>query len=377
MDNNKGGKIKDIIQYYHELIDGISMDEFDTRKHIFNGVSSAGIKDNIKRWYKQKKDHLHHSIVSEKLKISLDEAEYLTNNHWDYMSSESKEMFLGDLDINMEKSKIVNLKYKEFEASYPEIVSDLLELGVFGSDSSRQLAEKFIENIGNDLVPDVGESRTLFDIKKIRELIIPNLQNVEDKIIKESVKEFEKSLENSSKESMDELKMTLEDVLEVGVEFEKIEPPKYDFNSHFNQNSIVHLSNTEKHIRKLIINKIYDYDINFLKKHFKQIWMDMENKKLRDGKNIRIPKEETEFDYATFGQLLEILKNKETRNRVKIKKIVALENLIQKIEIILPYRNELDHVRGTTNGDLDINTKCIVVGICNEIDEFSTALLYQ
>ena len=103
----------------------------------------------------------------------------------------------------------------------------------------------------------------------------------------------------------------------------------------------------------------------------------MENKKLRDGKNIRIPKEETEFDYATFGQLLEILKNKETRNRVKIKKIVALENLIQKIEIILPYRNELDHVRGTTNGDLDINTKCIVVGICNEIDEFSTALLYQ
>jgi hypothetical protein len=71
------------------------------------------------------------------------------------------------------------------------------------------------------------------------------------------------------------------------------------------------------------------------------------------------------------------LKNKETKNRVKIKNFESQENLIKKIEMILPYRNQLDHARGTINGDLNTNSKCIVVGICNEIDEFCSIILYQ
>jgi hypothetical protein len=370
-DNDKENKIKDIIQYYHELIDGIPMGTFDTRKHIFNGVGSDGIKDNINRWYANKKRYLRCTAISEKLKISLDESEYFAKQHWDYMTTEDKEEWLNILDKNMgDKSKIVDLDYKKLEISHPKITNELMDRCIFGSDSSRQIAEDRLKERGFEFPPikadnevfDVvdGTDQVLFKINKIRELIFQNTHKDVEEIMEEilSTDDGETSSDISS-------------------EFKIHDPDKYDFNSHFNHNSIVHLLNTEKHIRKLIINQIYDCDINFLKKHFKQIWMDMENTKLRDGKNIRIPKEETELDYATFGQLLEILKNKETKNRVKIKKLDSHENLIQRIEIILPYRNQLDHGRGTINGDLEINTKCIVVGVCNEIDEYCTAILYQ
>ena len=114
-----------------------------------------------------------------------------------------------------------------------------------------------------------------------------------------------------------------------------------------------------------------------MKKHFKPIWTGMDDIKLRDKKNISSPKEETELDYATFGQLIEILRNKETTNRVKRKNIEGLSDLIRKIEVILPYRNQLDHSRGTVNGDLEPNTKLIVYGICNEIDTFCSSILYK
>ena len=83
-----------------------------------------------------------------------------------------------------------------------------------------------------------------------------------------------------------------------------------DFETHFNHNSIVHLSKTEKNLRQLIISGIYDNDVDFLKKHFKTLWEQIIDTKLRSEKNIRKPKEDTELDYATFGQLLDILKNK-------------------------------------------------------------------
>ena len=54
----------------------------------------------------------------------------------------------------------------------------------------------------------------------------------------------------------------------------------------------------------------------------------------------------------------------------KIKKIGTYDSLIKNIEVLLPYRNELDHVRGTVDGDLEISAKCIVVGICTQIDTF-------
>ena len=359
-DEDKENKINDIIHYYHELINGIPMDEFDTRKHIFNGVGSNGIIDDIKNWYESKKDHLRYTTISEKLKISLDEAKTLSNAHWDYMDIETKKLLVeDDDDLNAdEKLKVVNSTYKEFEVYFPNKVKELLEFGVFGSDSSRQIVNEKEKAVSTT---NSSEDSGLFNINKIRELIFQNTRNDVEEMMEEVLSTTEMG-ETSS---------------DISSEFEKHEPTKYDFNSHFEQNSIVHLSNTEKHIRKLIINQIYDCDINFLKKHFKQIWIDMENTKLRDGKNIQRPKEETELDYATFGQLLEILKNKETKNRVKIKNFESQENLIKKIEMILPYRNQLDHARGTINGDLNTNSKCIVVGICNEIDEFCSVILYQ
>jgi len=353
--NNKinKNKIEDIIQYYHQLIRGAN----DSDEVKFNGVmSNYGIKDEIKTWYDNKKNYVECARISNKLKISLDEAETLSNAHWDYMDIEIKKLLVeDDDDLNAdEKLKVINSTYKEFEVYFPNKVKELLEFGVFGSDSSRQIVNEK-EKAGS--ATNSSEDSGLFNINKIRELIFQNTRNDVEEVL--STTEMGETSSNISSE------------------FEKHEPPKYDFGSHFEQNSIVHLSNTEKHIRKLIINQIYDCDINFLKKHFKQIWIDMENTKLRDGKNIQRPKEETELDYATFGQLLEILKNKETKNRVKIKNFESQENLIKKIEMILPYRNQLDHARGTINGDLHTNSKYIVVGICNEIDEFCSVILYQ
>jgi hypothetical protein len=352
-------KIKDEIKFYHELINGIDVNESDTRKHTFNGVSSTGIKDEIQNWYQENKKFLEYIQLAKEEGIPinkfLEECNNWDFNNWNYMPKKMKLGILDDMKIPSEdKFHILDLTFDELDRTFPKITDELIECMIYGSeDSHKRLKQKESQWAGE-------LESGLFDINKIRELIFQNTHNDVEEMMEEilSTDDGETSSDISS-------------------EFEKHEPIKYDFNSHFNHNSIVHLSNTEKHIRKLIINQIYDYDINFLKKHFKQIWIDMENTKLRDGKNIRIPKEETELDYATFGQLLEILKNKETKNRVKIKKLESHENLIQRIEIILPYRNQLDHGRGTINGDLDINTKCIVVGVCNEIDEFCSAILYQ
>ena len=333
-------KIKEIIEYYYELINDIQKE--------------------IDRWYEQKKDHLHDIAISQKLKISLDEAQIFSRNHWDIMTTELKEDWINALDENMEdKSKIMGLDYKELEISHPKIATELLEWGVFGSDSSRQIVNKKEKIVTTKMT---HEDYGLFDINKIREFIFQNAHNDVEVLVEEILSTSPEIGESSQN---------------ISSEFEKYESPKYDFNSHIKQNSVVHLSNAEKHLRKLIINEIYDYDINFLKKHFKQIWTDMENIRLRVGKNISTPKEETVLDYATFGQLLEILKNKESRTRAKVRKIESWENLISTIEMILPYRNQLSHNRGTVDGDLDIDSKLIVVGNCNKIDEFCYGILYK
>ena len=355
---NKENTIKDIIQYYHELINGIKtpLDEWDTRKHVFNGLGSDGIKDEIKNWYDNKKIYLKFKTLSEKLKISYEEAQTLSYHHWDYFDNEEKKKWLNRINAD-EKSKIINSTYQELESSFPNLVKELLEFGIFGSESSRQIVNSTKKGVTQSSEFSIV---SLFNIHKIRELIFKNAQNNVQEIMEEFLTTDNEEISSN-----------------ISLEFEERKPLEYNFNSHLNQNSMIHLSNAEKHLRKLIINEIYDCDVNFLKKHFKQIWMDIENTKSRDGKNIQKPREETVLDYATFGQLLDILKNKESKNRVKIKKLDSHENLIQKIEIILPYRNQLSHNRGTIDGDLDINSKAIVVGLCNEIDEFCSRILHR
>lgn len=360
LDKDKENKINDVIKYYRELIDGISHDEWDTRKHIFDGVGSNGIKDEIRNWYDDKKIFLKIASLSEKLKVSYDEAETLFNSHWDYMDSDTKKKFISfydEYDAD-EKSKIISSTYQEIESSFPNLVKELLEAGVFGSESSRQIVNKKLKDVETRTV--TPEDDGFFNIVKIRELIFKNARNEMQEMIEDSliIDGEETSVELSS-------------------EYEHRKPPKYDFKTHFNQNSIVHLSKTEKNLRQLIISGIYDNDVDFLKKHFKTLWDQITDTKLRSEKNIRKPKEDTELDYATFGQLLDILRNKETKNRVKIKKIDAYDSLVKHIEMLLPYRNELDHVRGTVDGDLEISAKWVVVGMCTHIDEFCSDILYR
>jgi len=348
-----------VIKYYHELIDGIPLDEFDSRKHIFNGVGSNGIKDEIRNWYTAKKSHLKFTALSNELKISYREAETLSYFHWDYLDFETKKECIphyGEFNFNAdEKLKIINSTYQELESSFPNLVKELLELGVFGSESSRQIVNENEKDIMT-----TPEKDGFFNIVKIRELIFKNARN-------------------DAQEIMEDILITdgEETSVELSSEYENHEPAKYDFETHFNNNSIVHLSKTEKNLRQLIISHIYDNDVDFIKKHFKTLWNQMEDTKLRSEKNIRTPTMETELDYATFGQLLDVLKNKETQNRVKIKKIDAYDSLIKNIDLLLPYRNELDHSRGTVDGDLELSAKCVVVGICTQIDEFCSNILYR
>jgi hypothetical protein len=360
LDKDKENKINDVIKYYHELIDGIPLDEWDTRKHIFNGAGSNGIKDEIRNWYDNKKRFLKITALSEKLKVSYDEAETLYDSNWDYMDSDTKKEHISLYDEynEDEKSKIISSTYQEIESSFPNLVKEFLEIGIFGSESSRQIVNEKLKKVETRTV--TPENDGFFNIVKIRELIFKNARDQMQEMIEDSV-----IIDNE------------EASVELSSEYEYHEPSKYDFETHFNHNSIVHLSKTEKNLRQLIISGIYDNDVDFLKKHFKTLWEQIIDTKLRSEKNIRKPKEDTELDYATFGQLLDILKNKETQNRVKIKKIDAYDSLIKNIDLLLPLRNELDHVRGTVDGDLEISAKCIVVGICTHIDEFCSEILYR
>jgi hypothetical protein len=356
-DADKGSEITDAIEYYHQLIEGANHND----EVKFNGILyNHGIKNDIMDWYDNKKRFLKITALSEKLKVSYDEAETLFNSHWDYMDSDTKKEFISlyDEDDEDEKSKIISSTYQELESSFPNLVKEFLEVGVFGSESSRQIVNEKLKDIETTTV--TPEEDGFFNIVKIRELIFKNARN-----------EVQEMIEGSLIIDSDETSV------ELSSEYEHHEPSKYDFETHFNHNSIVHLSKTEKNLRQLIISGIYDNDVDFLKKHFKTLWEQIIDTKLRSEKNIRKPKEDTELDYATFGQLLDILKNKETQNRVKIKKIDAYDSLIKNIDLLLPFRNELDHVRGTVDGDLEISAKCIVVGICTHIDEFCSEILYR
>ena len=356
-DDDKASEIADVIEYYRQLIEGAN----NSDEVKFNGILiNHGIKDDIKDWYDNKKTYLKFKTLSEKLKISYEEAETLSYFHWDYFDFERKKECILDYDkFNAdEKSKIINCTYQELESSFPNLVKELLEIGVFGSESSRQKVNENEKD--NGIISITTEQDGFFNIIKIRELIFKNARN-------------------DVQEIMEDILITdgEETSVELSSEYENHEPPKYNFETNFNNNSIVHLSITEKNLRQLITSHIYDNDVDFIKKHFKTLWNQMEDTKLRSEKNIRTPAMETELDYATFGQLLDILKNKETQNRAKIKKIGTYDSLIKNIEVLLPYRNELDHVRGTVDGDLEISAKCIVVGICTQIDTFCSNILYR
>jgi len=348
-------KIKDVIKFYHALIDGIPSDQFDKIK--FNGAGSAGIKDQIKDWYQDKKLHLENIKLAKEEGIPinkfLEECNNWEFNNWNYMPKKMKLEWLEGMDIiSHDTPHILNLTFGELEKSFPKITDELIDSRIYGSEHSHKLAKQRVESHVKEI------EQGLFDPNKIRKLIHDNAKKDVEDIV-------------------EELLIISPELTESSWESEKHEPLKYNYNTHFEKNSIVHLSNSEKHLRELIINQIFDHDIDFMKKHFKPIWTGMDDIKLRDKKNISSPKEETELDYATFGQLIEILRNKETTNRVKRKNIEGLSDLIRKIEVILPYRNQLDHSRGTVNGDLEPNTKLIVYGICNEIDTFCSSILYK
>jgi len=354
-------KIKDEIKFYHELINGIDVNESDTRKHTFNGVSNTGIKDEIQNWYQENKKFLEYIQLAKEEGISinkfLEECNNWDFNNWNYMPKKMKLEKLDGMKIPSEdKFHILDLTFDELDRTFPKITDELVECMIYGSeDSLKRLKQKESQWVGE-------LESGLFDINKIRELISKNMSNTLEKMVEEvSV-------------TSPELGDTIPDI---SSEFEKHEPVKYDPRINFNQNSQIHLSETEKSLRRLIIEGIYDGDIDFVKKYFKQIWIDMENIRLRVRKNISTPKEETVLDYATFGQLLEILKNKESKNRAKIKNIESWESLVSSVELITPHRNNLCHNRGTVDGDLDIDSKRIFVGSCNQIRNFCFQTVFE
>tara|TARA_Y100000590_G_C15658952_1_gene991791 strand:+ start:104 stop:1687 length:1584 start_codon:yes stop_codon:yes gene_type:complete len=150
---------------------------------------------------------------------------------------------------------------------------------------------------------------------------------------------------------------------------QNLDSEEIQMRKHLAQHSQIHISNTEKILRRFIID-LYDNDIFFLKKHFKQIWNDMEITAERNRKKISQIKVETELDNADLGHLIMMLENKESKKRAKEKKAEAFEDLITKIAIVNEKRNRVDHSRGVSEGELPINEKMVLVGHCSEIDQF-------
>tara|TARA_Y100001936_G_C16037733_1_gene649605 strand:- start:86 stop:1651 length:1566 start_codon:yes stop_codon:yes gene_type:complete len=149
------------------------------------------------------------------------------------------------------------------------------------------------------------------------------------------------------------------------------------FEDNFNQNSLFHLSITEQNLRRFIIFELFDNDVYFMKKHFNQIWDEIELTKIKQRRKISPPLEETELDFSNMGHLIKILENKETKNRAKSKNIESLSDLITKLDIVNEYRNQLAHHRGLIDGDLPIEKKMILVGLCNEINMFCANISYR
>ena len=60
-----------------------------------------------------------------------------------------------------------------------------------------------------------------------------------------------------------------EDIIpEFEITDDKNGPKEYNFETHFGNNSIIFISTTEHHLRQVILDKFYDNDVYFMKKHF-------------------------------------------------------------------------------------------------------------
>jgi len=331
-ENPHDEKIKEANEFYHKLVN-------DVRRKISD-------------WY-QSKDHTLRALEeSKKLGISVEklyDLDYIVR--WDVMHEKDKRQLLDAIDDTDSKhqNEMINLSFQEFQNLFPDEVKEIKKIDSFNIEHKN---DESTQNVMGD------RSERLFDLHKIRKLIYEN----DTKINSEEL--FEES-DDSNKYS------------EIESNIIKNSPKKFDFNSHLDNNTQVHISNTELHLRQIIISSLYDNDINFMKKFFKQIWDEMDNRKNKQNRKISSPKEETELDYADMGNLLMILQNRETKKRVKSKNIVQFDDFVTKIGLVMDYRNQLAHNRGLINGDLEIKTKGICVGLCHEIDKFCVGLLYR
>ena len=246
---------------------------------------------------------------------------------------EEKRRFLEDL-----------AKAKEKNLSYSELMNEEWE------EVTKKHGVK-VDDIEDPTIKDMAQnSRVWSSLDLLRVHIDPNLEQ--------------------------ELQMEIEHLESIR---ELVEPKTNSgsFETNFNQNSLFHLSTTEQSLRRLIISELFDDDVYYMKKHFNQIWDEIELTKSKQRRKISSPKEETELDYSNMGHLIKILENKETKNRTKSKNIEQIDDLITKLGIVNDYRNQLAHNRDLVDGDLPFNTKMILVGLCNEIDTFCAHVLYR
>jgi hypothetical protein len=363
--------------FYQKLIDGVKHGE---ESPSVGGGYSHGIKDNLLAWYENLEETIKDEKMAMELGIPYDQYRNLCLHSWDYLSRENREALLELSDVSTKDHvKIINLSFKEIKESFPELIGKFKENDI-GDDH-------FAKNIKQLSSTFNSENETLFDIRKIKFLIEKNKKIDEIKKIRDlsEILNDEDNLDISNIENVeiqDTLDMEkLSELLSHDHELNHPHVPdmskQRDVESFLQNNSIVHISNMEQKLRELIITSLYDGDIIFLKKHFKQIWEEIELTKIKQSKNIHVPQEKTELDYATIGHLITIMKNKETKKRAKSQNIESFSELIIKCELILPYRNQLDHSRDLIDGDLHAPQKMIVVGICVEIDTLCVNILYR
>jgi tetratricopeptide (TPR) repeat protein len=139
--------------------------------------------------------------------------------------------------------------------------------------------------------------------------------------------------------------------------------------SVYTEHTQKHISNVEEKMRKFIM-KLYDDDISSIRKNFPQISEAIDTQRKKDEKLLYEPINEHELDKITFGQLIKILENRNTRKIIQERGIYNLDDVLRHLILISEYRNPLDHSKGLVDGDLAKNYKIFVISNCMIIAEF-------
>lgn len=141
--------------------------------------------------------------------------------------------------------------------------------------------------------------------------------------------------------------------------------------SELDKHTQIHLAKVETNLRKFILELWSSMILLRKQDWFKKGFQPMIDEQIEKDKKLLFDgKEESELDKLTMGSLEKILEVGSTRSRAKEKGIDSMDDLIRHIQLIVTYRNPLDHTKGLVDGDLPEPYKSFEISCCMIVNNF-------